>query len=149
MPEKTAKEIYNEKTRVQTPWKPAKTLEVPDEFRDPNYAYRWLNPDPANLQRMIAEGFEIDTEISKKMPIPEGTLQLYAGKSIDGSTVRAGMVLGRIPKTVAKQMEDHYTREADARMPSIKGNVESTTADGHDIRIYDPFKGKDKNNIMK
>jgi len=150
MPEKTVKEIYDEKTRVQTPWKPVKTLDIPMTLRKPGFRYRWLNPDPSNLQRMLAEGFQIDTEMSKKLPIPDGSLQLYAGKTLDGSTVRAGMVLGIIPEAIAKQMEDHYNREADAKMPSIKGEIQGTTAGGHNMgnRLYDPLRGRDPNNIM-
>lgn len=148
MPEKTDKE-YDEQTRVKKPWMPAKTLEIPEKYRHPQFAYRWLDPNLSNLQARLEEGFEIDTEISKKMPIPERSLQLHAGKTIDGSLVRGGLVLARIPKDVAKAMEEYYTKETDAKMPSIKGNIASTrTGDGHNIRTYDPLKGGDPNNIM-
>jgi hypothetical protein len=49
-------------------WRPASLLDVPQEFRNPNFEYRWITDSiPGNILKKQYEGWELDEEIAPKM----------------------------------------------------------------------------------
>jgi hypothetical protein len=109
-------EKANNEKKKKTPWKPASVLHVPERYLNKNFVYRWVTKSkPGNMQKKSFEGWEVDTELMKKLQadgvIPISTIN--DGKPVD-KTVYAmrEMVLMRLPRETAKEREDYYRDKA-------------------------------------
>lgn len=104
------------KVRNKTPWKPASVLHVPERYLNKAFVYRWVTKSkPGNMQKKSFEGWEVDTELMKKLQadgiIPISTIN--DGKPVD-KTVYAmrEMVLMRLPRDLAEERAAYYRDKA-------------------------------------
>ena len=89
-------------------WEPAKVLEIPKRFLDPNFVYRFASKNQTGrIDKLKAEGWEIDHEVQKKV---EKELQktISDGKAVDTSLQVRELVLMRLPKEAADARNAYY-----------------------------------------
>lgn len=106
---KSSEEDAKEKKHVVTsPWKPATLLSIPENLKDKGYVYRFCNKKTeGNIQKKIAEGWEIDKELSKKL---NSAPTIEDGKPIDGTLHVRELVVMRMRKEL-KESRDKYFRD--------------------------------------
>ena len=100
------------KHKVTTPWKQASLIDVPEKYKDPNYVYRFVKDDkPGNVQKKIAEQWEIDTQVADRIrnECPELLCPtINDGKQIGKSLKIREMVLMKMPKETADSRSAYY-----------------------------------------
>lgn len=121
----------------ETTWRPGKKLEIPAKFKDSRFVYRFASTtDPSRVRQLIADGWEVDRSVQKKMEEfygNKGMTKAYGGKALnDGTSLDSTwglreMLLMRITKE-EKEKHDAYYREIQDRkmrvMNAGRGNGE-------------------------
>ena len=91
-----------------TPWEPAKVLDVPAHLKDPNYVYRWVNKEkPGNIRKKLSEGWEIDEKLAKKLDV-ELPKTIQDGSSVDSSHNVRELILMRLPKERKEARQKYF-----------------------------------------
>ena len=109
-----------EKREPTEPWNPAKILEVPEKFKDPNFVYRWVDKDkPGNFRKKLQEGWLVDNELTKKMT-SLGTIE--DGSAIDGTLQVREMIVMKLPIERAKARKEYYKNKNTA---AVQDNAEA------------------------
>jgi hypothetical protein len=112
----TSPTVATVKKEPTTPWSPARILDIPERFKDPAFTYRWVNKDRAgNMRKKESEGWEIDTELTRKMSNLATTIE--DGTPIDGTIQVREMIVMRLPQERAKARKEYYR---DKNVRSIK-----------------------------
>lgn len=97
----------NIKKVLSKPWKPAKILEIPEKLKNSNFTYRWVSKDrPGNVRKKLSEGWEFDTELTKKLTDLPKTLQ--DGSNLDSTFQVRGLVVMKMPKELAAERSKYY-----------------------------------------
>lgn len=109
-----------------TPWKPARVLDIPAELKDKRFTYRWASKrSVGRIQKLIAEGWEIDKEISSKL---EGSLPstMEDGSSLDGTVQRRELVVMRLPREMADARNAYYQKRAGETVASAEDQLKKS-----------------------
>ena len=110
----------------KTPWRPAKILEIPEKFKDPRFCYRWVDKDKmGNVRKKRAEGWEIDTVLSKKLSNLPKTIQ--DGSDTDSTVQVRELIVMRIPKELAEERNKFYASRSDDALKSEKQRFHGAT----------------------
>jgi hypothetical protein len=99
------------------PWRPSSLINIPMRYRNPNFVYRAVIRSPERIQQMLEEGWEIDKELSKKMPILKATIN--DGLAIDGTVNFRELIVMRLPREL-KESRDEYFRQKNLAQVSSK-----------------------------
>jgi hypothetical protein len=91
--------------KASTPWKPYRTLDVPEHLKEPGFVYRWCNSDQKNINKKLSEQWQVVDTLSK---VHNPNVPTNYGKRIDTSTTVAGMVLMKLPKRLAAERKLYY-----------------------------------------
>lgn len=95
------------KHRVTTPWKPATLLDIPGQYKDPDFIYRFCDKKrDGNIEKKIAEGWEIDNELSRKMRQVKPTIE--DGAALDTTTGIRELVVMRMRKETAQARNEYF-----------------------------------------
>ncbi|MCR4288282.1 MAG: hypothetical protein NUW09_09760 [Deltaproteobacteria bacterium] len=109
-----------------TSWKPARILDIPAEYKNPAFVYRWCNKmKEGNIAKKKAEGWVIDNEITKKM---SATLTIEDGKPLDGTMNVRELVVMKLPKEQAAARAEFYASKSDAAMADAKAHYKQQVA---------------------
>lgn len=95
-----------------TPWKPSRVLDIPQHLKVKGFTYRWASKNQVGrIQKLISEGWEIDTELSKKLStaIPKTIID---GSPLDGTVQRRELIVMRIPDEMADARRAYYAQKA-------------------------------------
>ena len=108
----TKEESTIKKHRVTRPWEPATLMGIPEHIKDPAFVYRYCTKEearPGNIRKKIAEGWEIDTELSKKMArINPPTIN--DGKPLDSTLQIREMIVMRMPKETKESRDAYFAK---------------------------------------
>ncbi len=116
------------KHRVTTPWKPATLLDIPEHLKDKDYVYRFCDRKrEGNIQKKLAEGWEIDKELSKKMKQAKPTLE--DGSNLDGTMGIRELVVMRMPKETAEARNKYYADKASGAMKNSAQELKKELGD--------------------
>jgi hypothetical protein len=125
-------DIENKKAEKKKPmprtWRPARMLDIPEKFKDPRFVYRHCTTNkPGNIQKKLAEGWEVDKEILKKME-KEGLIPktIQDGEQQDGVMRIREMVVMRMPKELAQSRREYYNSKTDSREKKIDDDLRSS-----------------------
>lgn len=127
------------KHKVTTPWKPATLLDIPSQYKDPRFVYRYCAKNrEGNLEKKMAEGWEIDTELSRKMKRHVATIQ--DGTQQDTTTQIREMIVMRMPKEMAEARAAYFAQKAGDAQESankrFKKEAQELTAGYHKSGTY-------------
>lgn len=107
-------------------WAPARVLDIPEKLKDPRFVYRWASKlGIGRVQKLIAEGWEIDTELSTKLCnlLPK---TIEDGSSLDSTTQRRELVVMRLPKELAKVRNEYYQKRCGDTIASAEDKLKKT-----------------------
>ena len=112
---KSLADVPEKSQRSRRPWQPSSILTIPAKFKDPKFVYRWCTKGKeGNIRRKLMEGWEMDTEVMKKMKaanyLQDRTMQ--DGESSGTNLTMREMVLMRMPKNVAAERQDYYQEKS-------------------------------------
>jgi len=117
-------------------WKPGNTFDIPEEMKESGFRYKFANPNkPGRIQKLRAEGWEIDYELKKKGFYNGG---VDDGKQIDGATYVGDLVAMKITEDKARAREEYHRNLTRER---TEGAVTSIHDDGA-VQTYIP-KGQE------
>lgn len=109
-------EIKVEKKPDTVPWKPSRLLDIPEEFKDPNFTYRWCTTNKAgNIRKKQSEGWIIDKELHKKMS-DRLTPTIEDGKPLDDVVGIRELIVMKIPNELAKARTEYYQKRGASTM---------------------------------
>lgn len=97
---------------LTTPWKPSRVLDIPQHLKVKGFTYRWASKNQVGrIQKLISEGWEIDTELSKKLStsLPKTVID---GSPLDGTVQRRELIVMRIPDEMAVARRAYYAQKA-------------------------------------
>lgn len=121
--------VSPKKHMVTTPWKPASYLNIPEHLKVKGRVYRWLKIDrPGNIDKKQAEGWTIDTELTKKMKrisVPT----LMDGKGIDSTLQVREMVVAWMPEEIAQARRKYYSDKAVSAQKSAQNKYRKEAKD--------------------
>jgi len=108
------------KHKVTSPWRPAKLLDIPEKFKDPNFVYRFCDKTKeGNIAKKQVEGWEVDKELSKKMShLQHKTVR--DGSSLDGTLQLRELVVMRMPVETKIGREQYYAEKASRTETSVQ-----------------------------
>lgn len=116
MSDLTAEEKENKEKKVawSDSWKPARILDVPAQYLNNKYKYRFVTTNKeGNVAKKLNERWEIDKEVSGKLRkarlLPPQTIK--DGSQVDETYRIREMVLMHIPKPIAKERAEFYQRQ--------------------------------------
>jgi hypothetical protein len=121
-----------------TPWKPAKMLYIPEEFKDSRFVYRFVNTKrDGNELKKQQEGWEYDIELSKKLVRHFGeTRKLEDGTPIDNVYRIRELVVMRMPKEIAKARNEYYAQRGDTSLQTMKQKFQDGMEDDTQVKVY-------------
>lgn len=103
------------KHRVTTSWKPATLLDIPKHLKDPDFVYRFCDKNrDGNIDKKIAEGWEIDKELSRKMR--QGRPTLDDGAGLDTTLGIRELIVMRMPVETAEARRKYYAEKTEGAM---------------------------------
>lgn len=121
-----------ESTKGAVSWKPARILDIPTEYKNPSFVYRWCNKaKEGNIAKKLAEGWVIDNELTKKV---SPTLTIQDGKPLDGTMNVRELVVMKLPKEQAQARAEFYARKSDANISEAKESYKNQV--GAAVRGY-------------
>ena len=106
-----------------TSWKPAAMLDV--RHKDPDYTYRWISKDSANVSKKLAEGWALD---DKRNDVRPNTVE--SGSGVGATTEYRDAILARIPNAVAVERNAYYRNIAEEQVRNMKRELASKMARG-------------------
>lgn len=127
------------KHQATTPWKPASLLDIPERLKDPHFTYRFCDKGRVgNIQKKQAEGWEVDTELSKKIN-RMGNIQ--DGSSIDTTLHMRELIIMRMPKEMAKSRAEYYAKLSGAAQKDAQDKFKTDTKKATEGYDNNPFYG--------
>lgn len=111
--ETTTENTPIKKHRVTRPWEPATLMGIPEDLKDPAFVYRYCTKDearPGNIRKKIAEGWEIDTELSKKMKTRNLVPTINDGTPVDNTLQIREMIVMRMPKELKESRDAYFAK---------------------------------------
>jgi len=125
MPIPSKKEILAKKNPAPTrPWAPCNTMHIPHHMKDPGYDYRWCENIAKNIRAKLVEGWQIDDKLSK-MFTPDVPTD-YA-KSLTSAIEVAGMIVMKLPKSLAKQRKEFYASKTEDNASQINRSFKESS----------------------
>ena len=141
------------KGQVSAPWRPARITDIPLEYKDPNYVYRFIHDTPNSIRKRNMEQWEIDIEIAKKMDERFGPRNLSAGLTIDGAYRVNELILVRMPKQVAESRKEYFKKQSmvDSRSmtDALRGNIREDGGEAAGVYSRHPSGGPEMNKSEK
>lgn len=126
---KAPKELGEKKPKVF--WTPAKLLDTLTGLDWDNYAYRWVNADPGNQMKKMAEGWEPISKLKGDRVEHQQSPSLDGGGSLVGSlTVYREMILMRMPKDLADARREYYDALTDGTEDALRASLTQQAAAG-------------------
>lgn len=103
-------------------WKPAKLLDIPEQYKEEGYTYRWCDTSSeGNIVKKQSDGWEIDTKIfamRNKLSISKSIIE----KDFKENTQTVGretrlreLILMRIPTPLYEAHRKYFREQANAR----------------------------------
>jgi hypothetical protein len=92
----------NKKTGKKS-WQPSSLLHIPEENKDPNFAYRALRNDPANLVKKQADGWEID-----QTGVVNNSQTINDSRGLGSVSCIRELIIARMPKETKKARDEYY-----------------------------------------
>lgn len=116
-------------------WRPHKTLEV--KSQRPGFRQRWVNADPANLEKKQAEGWKFAEAAEHDRP--KG---VEHGKGLGTLKQYRDLVLMEMPEDMAQARSEYYQNETKAQVGGITKRLKDKLAQGNaasygDVQIND------------
>ncbi len=119
-----------EQRAASLPWKPAKTLDIPELYKDKRFVYRWVNmKKDGNVQRKVSEGWEIDKVLSKKLLHIAKPLEY--GSDLDDTIQINGMIVMRMPKEIAEKRKEYYNKVTNSKAAAIISEFQNRVPSGY------------------
>lgn len=116
-----------EKHKVTSPWKPARLLDIPEKYKDPNFVYRFVDKKTdGNIAKKEAEGWIIDKELSKKIKQLQRTV--LDGSGLDGSLQIREMIVMKLPKEMKEAREKYFESMNNAKFRDTKKSLSNENA---------------------
>lgn len=91
------------KTKITTPWRPPKLLNV--KHREKGFRYRWASED--SLDGYLDSGWEVVIQSARKKEMAP-SVTLLDGSRITGVIRKRELILIRIPEETAQEIDEHY-----------------------------------------
>ena len=111
-------------------WKPASYIHIPENLKKPGFRYRACNTEKTgNIDKKIAEGWEIDTELTQKM---RRTPTLQDGQNLDTTMKIRELVIMRMPEELAKQRDKYYSDLSSRARNNIASKFKKDASDLND-----------------
>ena len=130
----TAKKPVTKKGK--TTWKPANIMGLTN--KDPNYSYKWAEATGQNIQRYIAEGWEVvDRTTDKVNALSSNTMDF--GSQQDTTIRSREMILIRTPRENAEARKEYYANEMNETIKAIKTNAETGLNSAGAVKPYGKF----------
>jgi hypothetical protein len=102
-------------------WAPAEILQIHD--LDENYRYKWANNDPANIQRLVAEGWEICSGVSGDKSKRANENSVHDGQKLSSVDTYRELVKLRMPKELAAERQAYFQEKADQQVMGLKAQA--------------------------
>lgn len=100
-----------ERKSPTAPWRPAKRLAIPENMKNPNFVYRFVNTKKeGNELRKLDEGWEYDKELSAKLK-ERGLASIRSledGTPLDSHYRIRELIVMRMPKEMAESRNKYY-----------------------------------------
>lgn len=125
--------------RVTRPWEPATLMGIPEHMKDPAFVYRYCTKEearPGNIRKKMAEGWEIDTELSKKMKAHNLVPTINDGKPMDSTLQIREMVVMRMPREMKESRDAYFAK--------LNGENSSGTQENFDNEVNQITGGQSK-----
>lgn len=109
-------------------WRPHKTLEV--KSTRPGYRQRWVNTDPANLEKKQAEGWvfsKAEHDRAKSVDI---------GKNLGSVQQYRDLVLMEIPEETVEARSKYYEGETQSQLSGITKRLKQKMAQSGNAATY-------------
>jgi hypothetical protein len=113
-------------------WTPASLLNIPEEYKDPRFTYRWCDTGKdGNITKKISEGWEVDREISKKRGSSfsansQTEREFKDNTQPEGSVTKLReLILMRMPRSLAEQRNKFYRDKATQKVTQTKHQLNS------------------------
>lgn len=109
-------------------WRPHKTLEV--KKSRPGYRQRWVNTDPANLERKQAEGWEFSKAEHERAKAVD------VGKNLGSVQQYRDLVLMEIPEETAAARAEYYNQQTLNQTAGITKRLKQKMAQSGNAATY-------------
>lgn len=118
-------------------WRPHKTLEVRNQR--PGMRLRWVNTDPANLEKKQAEGWKFaeTTEHDRAKGVEHG-------KGLGSVKQYRDLVLMEMPEELAVARNEYFQNETKAQVGGITKRLKSKLAESGSAATYGDVQINDK-----
>lgn len=107
-------------------WAPADILQIRD--LDDKYRYKWANSDPANIQRLIAEGWEVCSGVSGDKSRRADENSVHDGVRLSSVDSYRELVKLRIPKELAEERNAYFREQAQQQVMGLKAKTKEDMA---------------------
>ncbi len=128
---KATKKPTDEDVKVKkatTPWKPASIIEIPASCKDSGFEYYCATTNrTGNIEKKIAEGWEIDYWIAPKMR-EQGLTQpttIQDGKSVDNTTRFRELIVMRMPKELLQSRRKYHEKKSAEQLGRVQGDFDA------------------------
>jgi hypothetical protein len=133
--EKVSEEIDEKTFEFSGDFEPSNLLSIPEQFKDNRYRYRWCNTTAeGNILKKQAEGWVIDTEISKKRDmtyitksIIEQDFKNNTQKGLGRETRLRELILMKIPVERAEARSKYYRDKSSNLVTQTKNRLNNET----------------------
>lgn len=104
-----------EKKKGASSWAPAQKLKVPPI---PGFRQRWVDKDPANVQKKQAEGWDFDNKSEHSYR------EQQDGKNLSTVNEYRELVLMKIPEEVAQERDAYFQAITDRQTIGLKEDLD-------------------------
>jgi hypothetical protein len=109
-------------------WVPPSLIpEIPEQFKDPNYTYRWVRVynngeiDNKNVSSKMREGYEP----VKAEEVPSMRFHTVTQGPFEGAIEMGGLLLCKLHKSLAAQRRTYYKNRNRMATESVNANLEA------------------------
>lgn len=106
------KEPKSFEPRSTKPWAPARVLNVPKDFKEAGYRYRWATKNtPGRITKLQSEGWTIVKDPKRFMSagLPR---TINDGTQVDGTVQMRELILMRLPEHLGQERDAYYAKRA-------------------------------------
>jgi hypothetical protein len=122
-----SKEIDRALFQATGDWKPSKLLDIPVQYKDPGFTYRWCNTlMDGNIDKKQSEGWIIDEDVSLKrrhIHLTKSKIERDFhdnSKSLGRETMLRELILMKMPNDMAAKRNKYYRDKATANITHTK-----------------------------